>query len=276
MWTLEIHSVNKKNLEIFAQLPKELLFLDAELRKKTLKFCARGHVVVRLTKQTHAGTGSVLGYDLVSLENLKKQWENAALHLGLNPHDITLSFLLARYSEVENFTENFQEAFVKEVVEPLCEKAFEDFEAMKQREGRELVKDIEYRISLIEKMLKKLEILCETLPEKYKKKLLERLETFDDIGEGLQERAAKELAFYAEKMDITEEVVRLKSHCKQLADLLKSDEKSIGKTLDFLLQEMFREVNTTLSKVIDIEAIQMALDMKSEFEKIREQTQNIE
>ena len=150
-------------------------------------------------------------------------------------------------------------------------EALKEFIAMRCKEGEALSRDLRERLSLLIKDLQKIEKRAPRAIETYKKKLREK------IGEiAHDEKLFREVIFYAEKTDITEELTRLSSHFKQFSDLLEEKEKSVGRTLDFLIQEMGREIHTLSAKTTDGEIVKIAIAMRGEIEKMREQAQNIE
>lgn len=277
VWQIELQSVNKKHLDIHLEIPRQFLFLQFHIRKKLEKLLSRGQIFLKLTHMTQTETTTLSASTLQALHSLLKRWQNAAQSLGLDKKEITLDFLVNRLSESMAFEDQQEHVLIEDIIDPLFEKAYADFLSMKINEGVLLVEDVMQRIRLLRNILTNLKTCCDTLPERYKKKLLERLELLNPLNEELLDRAAKEVLFYAEKMDITEERVRLNSHLGQMQELLTTGSKtSIGRTLEFLLQEAFREVNTMGSKVLDLEAVRLTLEMKGELEKIREQIQNIE
>jgi uncharacterized protein (TIGR00255 family) len=147
---------------------------------------------------------------------------------------------------------------------------------MKETEGHVLATDIEKRLKIIEENIAGIEIKKEDPFVHYRKKLLERLKEIGHLHGEAEERVSREVALLADKMDVTEELVRLRAHLAQFRQHLFSTEKAIGRTLDFLTQEMHREINTLGSKSSDTAISLYVVRIKSELDKIREQVQNIE
>jgi uncharacterized protein (TIGR00255 family) len=264
---IEIHSVNRKGLDLGIGLPRELLAYDVEIRKWLGEELARGQVTVRVS---HA-EGVKGAPDLSRLKKLKQGWEKVAESLGYQKKDIALSFLINQLVDIREEpkgTRQFLQAGVK--------KALHLLTAMKKREGAALLVDIVKRVKMLEARVKQLEGKAGKTVSKYREKLRERILEATGLDMKGDERMFKEVALFAEKVDVTEELTRLRSHFKQFYALLKSDEKSIGRTLDFLTQEINREINTLGSKALDAEISAVVVEMKSELEKIREQVQNIE
>ena len=147
---------------------------------------------------------------------------------------------------------------------------------MKVREGAHLAKDLLARLVEIERAVKKVDATAPKMVENYRKRVTETARGLFPLNAENEERFYRELAFSSEKCSVAEELTRLSSHIKQFRHYLASKEKSIGKTLEFLVQEMHREMNTIASKAVDSDVSQLSIEMRSSCEKIREQVQNIE
>lgn len=270
-WVVEIHSVNRRGLDIHLHISKELLFMDIDLRKAISKEVARGQVTLKISFKKLKGNES----SITMLKKLKSFWEKGAKELGYPKESVDLPFLLDQMDRtpIEEF--GLSEKKIQTELKKALSEAMDAFITMKEVEGKALALDIKGRIKAIGEHLKKIEKEAKGAPQKYREKLLEKLE---DVlaGAADDERLLKEVAFYAEKIDITEEITRLKSHMKQALDLIASKEKSIGRSLDFLNQEMLREINTIASKSGSLSVTKEAVNAKAELEKIREQVQNIE
>ncbi|WP_420421016.1 YicC/YloC family endoribonuclease [Simkania sp.] len=274
---IEIHSVNRKSLDITVNLPKELLLFDMDFRKELSKEVKRGFITVRVTREEIHPTGRLTLPDLDMMKSIQEQCQTYAKELGYNPKEaISFSDLLSYgFSssgppdlEVdENLQEQLLEGF---------KKALSKFIAMREREGATLLEDVGPRLDEIEEQLDKIAERVKAAPEMFREKLEKRLEELDVLKSEDDERMMRELILLAEKVDVTEEMTRLRSHVQQFRDLMSSKKRRVGRELDFLIQEMNREVNTTAAKSQDIEITQAILEMKTEQEKIREQIQNIE
>lgn len=265
-WTVEIHSVNRKTLDVNLYLPRDLLFLDIELRKLISQSLQRGQVTVKVNFEKEKQSTVVIPV----LKKLKTGWEKTAKELGFPKEEITLSFLLSQTDQTSFFGEEVETELKKTVKE-----ALDGLIKMKEVEGKALAADLLKRIKHLKDNVSAMEKLSSKAPELYREKLLLRLQQI--LKESLDdERVLREVALFAEKADVTEEVTRLKSHLVQFGDLLKSKGESIGRTLDFLIQEILREINTISSKSADLAQTQLAVSSKAELEKIREQVQNIE
>lgn len=274
---IEIHSVNRKMLDMSLYLPKEFLRFNMDLRKLLAGSLERGQVTLRLTLQSEGSGSTVFSGYLSQLKTLKEGWEKIAADLDYDPgKTIDLRFLVSQLQMQAGVESIDDEEAVKAVLKAAVEKALEDLMRMKETEGEALVLDILKRLSGIEETLSAVESKKELPLAHYQKKLLERLKEIGQVQQEMEERIAREVALLAEKMDVTEELVRLSAHIGQFRSHLRSSEKSVGRTLDFLTQEMHREINTLGSKSANSEISQYVIKMKSELDKIREQVQNIE
>ena len=268
-WVCEIHSVNRKSLDLHLHLSKELLFLDLELRKMITDAVKRGQVNVRLHFR-NSGRGT---HSLELLKKLKKEWMKMAKDLAFDPEEIDLTFLLDQAGRLS--LEDVIGPKVQKAIKATLKTALEAFVKMKVTEGKALTTDIAKHLKVLMSLTNQIEKTAAAVPEKYKEKLISKLSSLIE-GVEQDERVLREIALIGEKMDITEEVIRLRSHIDQVKGLLRSQEVSVGRTLDFLTQEMLREINTIASKSHDLEVTKLAVEGKGELEKIREQVQNIE
>ena len=272
-WSVELHSVNRKGLDISISLPRELFSLEIELRKQISKFLHRGQITLRIHLQIEEK--SLIEHELTTLKHLKSTFDKISTSLGYDPkEEVSLNFLMQQKQLLEPVY-HLQEHDKKEV-EEILNSAIKDLLKMRDQEGKELEKDVTHRLKEIEKGIKELEPLGQLPIERYKLKLSEKLREFYVSSEEEQVRVFREVAVLAEKLDTTEETTRLKSHIKQFFHYMASTEPSIGRTLDFLTQEMQREMNTISAKAADTEIIHKMVSLKGELEKIREQIQNIE
>jgi uncharacterized protein (TIGR00255 family) len=275
LFLIEIHSVNRRSLDINFNLPKELLMFDMALRQRLGKEVRRGYVSVRITREDIKSALPVMPNGEV-LKELHTTWKKCASDLGYDPNEaIPFNFLLSYALSMMPSKDCFGEAFKKQLDKGF-EKALDVFLEMKEKEGKALLEDIHPRLDSIEKKLEKIEGLIENAPKRYHDKLAKRLAELKISHEDDEDRLMRELVIFAEKVDVTEEITRLRSHVKQFREIISSDMRRVGKELDFLIQEMNREVNTIAAKSQELEITQNILSVKSEQEKIREQLQNIE
>ncbi|NGX59231.1 MAG: hypothetical protein KR126chlam3_00378 [Chlamydiae bacterium] len=268
-WIVEIHSVNRKMLDIHMHLSRELLFLDLELRKEITESIHRG----KLTVKINFAKGRTTLASISLLKKLKSQLTKVAKELRLASEEITLPFLLLQLDRI-SLEEEFGPKIQSELKKTL-RSALQDLIKMKQTEGLALKQDILKRLKTLSTNVAAIEKESKKSPEKYQKKLKKRLTEMLAEAE-IDERILREIAIFSEKVDISEEITRIKSHIKQTASLLNSKEESIGRTLDFLTQEMLREINTIAAKTAELNVTKLSIASKAEIEKIREQVQNIE
>jgi uncharacterized protein (TIGR00255 family) len=175
----------------------------------------------------------------------------------------------------------FEEDFTAEEsyhapLKTILETALQSFMKMKQQEGVLIQKDIEHRLALIQEKIKIIEEQALQAPQRYRERLIARLEDLLPGKVENEERIIREVAILAEKLDISEEIHRFSTHVNHFNELLNSDSKEVGKTLEFVLQELNREINTIGSKSSDLQIARGVIEVKSELEKIREQVQNVE
>lgn len=267
-WVVEIQSVNRKSLDFYFSIPKEIFFLEVEFRKLIAEQVSRGNITLKISLKKERKSE----YALATLKPLKAEWESIASTLGYEKKavDFPLLLQLMREPASEELFDKETETVLKETVG----KALKALVAMKEREGKELSEDIKKRLKKLIDAAERIAKLSKNTAANYREKLLERIEGVLQ-GATHDERILREVALFADKVDVTEEVTRLKSHFKQALDLFKKDEPA-GRTLEFLTQEMLREFNTIGSKSTQIEVVQEVIGAKAELEKIREQVQNLE
>lgn len=270
-FNVEIQSVNRKYFESVVFLPKDYGSLEIELKKLIAQKVFRGQVTLRVYFNSLHSVDDLLP-DIKNLQSLKKAWEKIAIKLQLDPKKIDLNFLVGQMKLTQKENSDFENE--KKAILKCLDKALNDMISMKIKEGDELLKDIQGRLKSIEKSLDKIQKIGAVGLKNYEKKIREKLLVI--LKQNMsEERIVQETALYAEKVDITEEIVRLKSHIKQFFSNIKSEE-IIGRKLDFLIQEMMREANTISSKSADKDLSALIVDIKSQLEKTREQIQNIE
>ena len=264
---VRIKSLNNKGIDISIKGPREILFfVELDIRNTIKKYFERGsfqvYVNIKYTKPKI----------LMNIDNMKTALESVnqmLSQLGLKPSDDKIFDIvsgLASELEEEVVDETLKKRIL-DVVEEACQKLKEE----RKKEGEKLIVDIQNRLLIIEQTVEKIEKEKDEIIEKAKEKITEKVKEL--LGEEYSERAFIEATLLAEKMDITEEIVRLKSHIKRFKELIKSDQP-VGRKMDFLCQEMHREINTLGNKMPDFSPY--TVEMKTQLEKIRQQVQNIE
>ena len=274
LFSIEMKSVNNRYLDLNIRMPKFMISLEEEIRKIINTRLNRGKVDVFINYKSYDKASAMPKLNL----EVAKGYYNCLNELQKEfniENDITVS-KLANFPEVltlEEKEENLDE--VLKEIKPLIEVSLDKMLEMRIREGEKLKEDILVKLNDIEEKVKTIEGFAEDLPKTYKQRLEERL---SELTKGLnvdEERIAVEVAIFADKVAIDEEVIRLKSHIGQMRKTLNLEEP-VGRKLDFIVQEMNRETNTIGSKANDINITNIVIDIKNLIEKIREQVQNIE
>jgi len=273
-WQVEVHSVNKKSLECAIYLPKELLRFEIEMRKKMSSFCKRGQVTARVSFFPSAST-LLSSQQIIYLQGMRKKMEEVCLEIGCEKEQITFPFLYEKMRESVGPRLQVEDDLLEKELFACLEAALLQYVERKEAEGAFLKKALLEHLQILESLLEKLKEQVEKITEKRRQKILTRLGEFQQVKEEDQERLFREVFYYVERADVTEEIVRLFSHIDQCKGVLE-EEGSIGRSLDFLVQEMGREINTVSSKSDDVDITRITLKMKVEVEKIREQVQNVE
>ncbi|HHV19389.1 MAG TPA: YicC family protein [Thermoanaerobacterales bacterium] len=272
-WVVEIRSVNHRFLEVFVRLPKPWLFLEDKIKSHIKGKIVRGRVDVFVNLSAE-NLPVDIKIDKILVNNYYKKMMELKDKIGFEgPISLSLLSLMPNVFNLEEDLPTEQELW--ESFLPALTDAVDNLIDMRKKEGENLRKDLNARLGFIESKTVIIKERAKVVPEEYKKKLLHNLQKlFSDISLD-HDRIETEVVLFAEKANITEEIVRLTSHLSQMKGLLDSDE-SIGKKMDFIAQEMFREVNTIASKASDYCIAKEVIEIKSELEKIREQIQNIE
>lgn len=269
-WVVEIHSVNRKGLDFHVLMPKDFLCFDLEIRKCLSAAIARGQVTVKVSLQGEETFNSVS-----RLSSVKQSMEKMALALGFPLEQISFPLVYQEAKELSlSVQENEQELL--EELRSVLQEALKEFLSRREVEGKALAAAFFQNLEFMRSLLLEIEKKSLGIQERYQKKILEKLQEFKEVFAEDRERVLREVFIYGEKVDVTEEITRLRSHFEQFEALLKSQEKSVGRTMDFFIQEMGREINTLSAKAEGLEILSCALKMKSELEKIKEQAQNVE
>lgn len=273
-YTLELHSVNRKIIDFAMYLPKDLLQFDVDLRKWLAQELERGQITVRLLVQQDS-INADSNY-ILQLKKSKEKWENIFHELGYDPDKtIDFSFVVSHFSPPIYFNQAEEEK-TKAFLFELMQEGLKQLLKMKSEEGKAIEIDLQNRLKSIEEALQKIHQKKEMPVDRYRKRILKILEAYQASSPDLMEKAGREVAIFAEKMDIAEELMRLHTHIVHFRNYLVASEKAVGKILEFLIQEMQREINTLGSKANDSEIIPLVIYIKSELEKMKEQIQNVE
>ncbi len=279
--TVELKSVNNRYLEVVAHIPRLLLFLEPLIKTQVAQAAARGKVDVFVQLENIGEQTPKLRVDkALAAAYLQAAKELAAslkmpLNVKLTMRNLVAMPGLITLAPAEEATDA-QQAELTEVLSRALSEALVAFVSMRELEGGRLQVDLLTRAKQVSGMVAKIEQLAEQVVADYQNKLLARIGELLPSNIALDEaRLVNEVAYFADRACINEELVRLKSHLLQLEELLQKAEP-VGRKLDFLLQEINREVNTIGSKANYLAINQLVIEAKSELEKIREQVQNLE
>ena len=272
--TVEISSVNRKQLDIQISLPKVLQKFESEMHSKIRAFFSRGRISGNIRVEATKGSAKNVVVD----ENLAQSYLAALKRLSVisdKDSDVSLETLIqmpdvlqveASIPDIDNLFALFSRAL---------EAALRALKKMRLAEGKELEDDLRKRLSYLEEYRSELLLNAPKLAKTYSARLLARLEKSEMNGWEKDERVLREVALFADRSDITEELTRLQSHHKQMLKHFRSKEPA-GRPLDFLCQEAFREINTVASKATDPDITKIVVQFKTELERMREQIQNVE
>lgn len=272
--TVEVRSVNHRFAEVVLRMSRTLSPLEERVRKLVLRQAARGRFEVAVNLMDEGEKTSLVKVDKALAMDYHKALRELAKELGISA-EITAE-QLSRFPQVFTLQEEEVDLeMVWEALERALAEALAGLLQMRIQEGSHLEKDIIHRISRIEQFIKEIASREDSVVQAYRERLRARIS--DLLGEAPVDelRLAQEVAIFADRSNITEELVRLQSHLGQFRRLLAS-EGPVGRKLDFLIQEIHRETSTLSAKSNDAEITHLAVEIKGELEKVREQVQNVE
>jgi uncharacterized protein (TIGR00255 family) len=271
---VEVRSVNHRYCDINIKLPKRLTPFENRIKETIRSQVSRGRIDVSLKLDNLGEEKIQLHVDLHLAEQYYQALQSLREKLQLKD-EVSLALLAGSKDLITAKEEAGDiEPYWQEIV-PILKRSFQDLDEMKRLEGESIAKDIQQRLEYIAQQLAIIKQQFPSRLEAYQNKLQERLQSLLKGMEVDFSRFQQEVAFLTERTDITEEIVRTESHLAQFTILWKGEE-SVGRKMEFLLQEIHREVNTVSAKANDAEISQRVVEIKSELEKIREQVQNIE
>ena len=273
-FVVEIKSVNHRYNDISIKLPRSMNGLEDAIRKRIMEEIARGKTDVYITFETFSTDDIIVKVNEALAEAYVEKINELKMQYLLSSED-TLG-LVAKFADiitVERVQE--EEEILWETLLPALDGAIEKFVQMRQKEGNALAEDILKKRKHIQYLVGLIKERSSLVVEQYQQKMQSRLNELLETVEIDQQRIVQEVAIFADRSCIDEEVIRLESHLVQLQEIL-SHGGQVGRKLDFLVQEMNREANTIASKANDMEITRNTIELKSEIEKIREQVQNIE
>ncbi|MDP6893247.1 MAG: YicC/YloC family endoribonuclease [Verrucomicrobiota bacterium] len=273
---VELSSVNRRQAEVAVSVPGELESLESDIRKAIFSSVSRGRVSGRVSIQRPTGSANrsvIINND--QAEVYKKALSKFADGMSIDG-DLSLETLLRFPGVMETIEKTVNPATMLPVLKKAMSQALKQLQQMRAKEGQHLGKDLAKRLSKLRIITKKISKRAPKVLVMHRKRLLERLSKSEiDLQDVNDERFLREIVYFTDRSDITEELIRLESHFKQMHSCLTAGEP-VGRKLDFLAQEMFREVNTIGSKANDSIISKEVVALKTELEKIREQVQNVE
>ncbi len=275
---IELKAVNNRYFDVSLRVPMTLRRLEPLITEKLSAQKMRGKIDVSLKYATKGDNGASFAVNKVLLKNYLQALNEAGQEIGANMANLAVQEVLQITSypgiiELQEAELDYEHLSI--LVSEALEKALDEFIAMKEKEGEKLVQDISKRAAKIRDFAAALSDLAPQLIEQQHNRLCDLLHEHLKENEVDEARLVQEVALYGEKINYTEEIVRLDSHLSQFEATIKKG-GNIGRKLDFIVQEMNREINTTASKANSAQASRLAVEIKSEIEKIREQIQNIE
>jgi uncharacterized protein (TIGR00255 family) len=274
--TVELSSVNRKQTEISVALPREMEMLEAQIRDLINRYIARGRLTARVALHAGASNLSARMHLNVPLARAYARELTRLSHQLNLPGPLTLDHLARAPGVFQTDEQLVEEANFWPAVEKALKKALTALVGMRTREGAHLAEDLAKRIAAMRKASARIQKRAPAVALHYRQQLLERIRSAGLEAPGADDdRLLKEVVYFADRSDITEELTRLQSHFQQFEDCRKSKEP-VGRTLDFLAQEMNREVNTIGSKANDSSISRQVVTLKAELERFREQAQNVE
>lgn len=273
-FTVEIKSVNHRYLEVFIRQPRQYAMLEENIRRFVQKFIQRGRVDIFIKVEELGEQKPEIKVDkeiaVAYYESLKDLADNLQISPDINVFQLVSLPEVIKLEEVEEDLEQVWQILQKALIQGL-----EQLVEMRKTEGESLKNDLLKRIDLLQKLSEQIYQRSPLVVEEYRQKLQNRIKELLTDYELDEQRLNQEIVYFADKSNITEEIIRLRSHFQQFTKSMALDEP-VGRKLDFLVQEMNREMNTIGSKANDMEIGQLVVEGKSELEKIREQVQNIE
>jgi uncharacterized protein (TIGR00255 family) len=272
--SVELSTVNRKQSEIAINLPRDIAELETRIRRAINTRISRGRTNVLVAHHASAEGARRLALDV----DLARSYHNAmrALQKKLGAAgQITIDTILQAPGVMRPPEEAIEPDRAWPAVQDALESALNDLIKMREREGRHLARDLMRRVKTTRAWLKQIRELHPAVVKKFRAALTERIEKTGLPVAKEDERLAKEIFLFADRSDISEELTRLESHLAQFAHHLRKEEP-VGRTLEFIVQEIFRELNTLGAKANDADISQRVVACKTELEKIREQVQNLE
>ena len=274
--TVELNTVNRKQVEVSLGLPSELGFIESDLRDMVLASVSRGRVNGSVALQYSGASRAVsVAFNEGQARAYQRKLGRLAKLLKISD-DFSLETLLRLPGVLETSEPTLDAEVFRAPVKRALGRALEALQAMREKEGVNLGRDLGKRLVGLRRTTKRVAKRAPAVLKQHRERLIERLNNANvKIPKADDERLLQEMLYYTDRMDITEELTRLDSHFDQVEECLRTAQP-VGRRLDFLAQEIFREINTVGSKANDAVISREVVTLKTELEKIREQVQNIE
>jgi len=271
---VELSTVNRKQAEVVVQLPRELAEMDGRIRKLVHLSVSRGRVQVNVSLEPTQGAAVAVRLDTALANSFEAAFTELSGLIGREVRPSAADFIrhpgMLTIGSREIDAESAWNA-----IQPALDEALAQLTSMRRREGSDLLADIEARLDTLGKLRQLLADAAQERPSRQRELLLKRLREAGLELDLADERVLKELALFADRCDITEELTRLDSHCSRFREYLHATDPP-GRALDFLCQEIFREFNTIGAKANAAAVAQTIVEAKTDLEKIRELVQNVE
>lgn len=273
-FSIEIKSINHRYSEIIIKQPRQYMLLEEKIRRFVQQYIQRGRVELYIKVEETGEKKPEIKVDKDNAIAYYNSLKDLANYLDISP-DINIHQLitLPEIIKLEEKEDDLEDIWL--IMEKALLQALKGLLAMRKAEGETLKLDLTQRIEVLKNFTQQIRSRSHLVVEEYREKIKNRIKEILDETQYDENRLVQEVVYFAEKSSITEELVRLESHFKQFLQAINSED-SIGRKLDFLVQELNRETNTIGSKANDLIISQLVVEMKSEIEKIREQVQNIE
>ena len=274
VFTVELKSVNSRYSDFSIKMPRIYTYLEDPMRKAAALRINRGKVDIYLNVESSGEDGSVVNVNTALAEEYLKALRNLATQFAIPSNATAETFLrIPDVFTVDKAEENAE--LITQTVIAALNEALDNFDKMRIAEGEKLTRDLCEHLKFIQNATEEVEKRSPKIVDEYRARIEERMR--DILGSATYDetRLMTEVAIFSDKVNVNEETVRLKSHISQFEKML-ADGGSVGRKIDFLIQEMNREINTIGSKSNDLEVARIVIDVKAEIEKLREQIQNVE
>lgn len=275
--TVEISSVNSKGLDLTLIMPKEWACYEIDVRRWTAAMLSRGSCTIRIQPSYSRLTPIRVTPNIPLAQELKKAWDAIGSALNISNTPYFHLEMLAHETELFHYHNALHsDSIYREALHVVFQEALVQLVLMREVEGKALLSGMMEVLARIRQRIEEIAAVTHIAPQKYRDRLLQLVQEELPNMQGHEERIFREVLVLADRIDITEEITRARSHLDQIYTELRRESEQIGKKLDFLLQELLREVNTIASKSPDLTITRSAIENKNDIEILREQARNVE